>query len=159
MYFFKFLVLVTYWLFWKQNWDMCISFVFAYCIPSEVCFVESRQNDHTLSLPRWWLFCPSSLAHRPSASASPGRLGIYPDEEGKLIGERRRRRRMSGWHGDPILFLPMSHLATLFRSPKKDILAGKKNTFYLIWFPSYYFVLQGIYPWSSTCSWISPSEP
>ena len=57
--------------------------------------------------------------HSASASAA-GRLGIYPYEEGKLIGERRRRRRrMSGWHGDPILFLPMSHLATLFCSPKK----------------------------------------
>ncbi len=69
--------------------------------------------------------------HSASASAA-GRLGIYPYEEGKLIGERRRRRRrMSGWHGDPILLFLCRIWQHSF-AHQKHILAGKRNTFYLI---------------------------
>ncbi len=134
---------------------MCTSFVFAYCIPSG--FVESRQNDHILSLPRWWLFCPSSLALRLCLRRrSLGNISVWggeidwweEEEEEENVWLARRPNSVPSYvaSGNTLLLT------------KKDILAGKINTFYLIWFPSYCFVLQGVSPHDQVVGFHPPSR-
>ncbi len=88
--------------------------------------------------------------HRLRLRRSLGNISVWGGEIDWR--EKEEEERMSGWHGDPILFLPMSHLATLFCSRKRY--SGRQEKYFLS-----YMISKLLFRLTWSSSWISPSEP